>query len=365
MKKLSFVIVCALLLSMLSFDSYSQIKRKSVKRNNRHMATYRGKKKFGRQNVYSGVGLSINALNYFGDLAPLPRKFSTDISFTSPSIGLSFFHRFGPRYTLQAQYMYGAIKGSDAESADKSDVENGQYRSLRNASFRNRMHELSVVGYFDLFDNQRTYISRVKWTPYVFMGGALFYHNPQALAPATDLQGNPLPQAGQWVDLQPLGTEGQYSYLVSGDANFGIKPYSLLQFSIPFGIGARFRINEVFDLWADIGFRYTFTDYLDDVSANYTDIWRIKAKDPSLTALAQALAYRTGEVITPADITANPSLFTTYNENGKTYSNIRSGYGTEYPTNNRGNRKNDDIIMVTSIKLTYILGATFHKAKFR
>ncbi|MFM8913888.1 MAG: DUF6089 family protein [Flammeovirgaceae bacterium] len=363
MKKLSFVVVCAVLLSTLSFDSYSQLNRKAIKRNNKRMASFRGKKRgFGRQNVYSGVGISLNALNNFGDLAPLPRKFSTDISFTSPSIGISLYHRFGPRYTLQAQYMYGAIKGSDAESADRNDKENGQYRALRNASFRNRMHELSVVAYFDLFENQSTYISRVKWTPYVFAGGALFYHNPQAQAPATDLQGNPLPQAGQWVDLQPLGTEGQYSDLAPGDANFGIKPYSLLQFSIPFGIGARFRINEVFDLWADIGFRYTFTDYLDDVSANYTDIWKIKAKDPALTPLAQAMAYRTGEVVTD---TSDPNLFTTYNApDGKTY-RLRNGYGTEYPTNNRGNRNNNDIIMVTSVKLTYILGATFHKAKFR
>jgi hypothetical protein len=41
------------------------------------------------------------------------------------------------------------------------------------------------------------------------------------------------------------------------------------------------------------------------------------------------------------------------------------GYGSESKTNNRGNKKNNDIYMVTSIKLTYILGATFHRAKFR
>jgi hypothetical protein len=146
--------------------------------------------------------------------------------------------------------------------------------------------------------------------------------------------------------------------LAAGDANFGIKPYSLLQFSIPFGVGARFRINEVFDLWADVGFRYTFTDYLDDVSANYTDVWKIKAEDPSLTALAQAMAYRTGEVA------STQGSFTTHTVDGKTYT-LLNGYGTEYPTNNRGNKSNNDIIMVTSIRLTYILGATLHKAKFR
>lgn len=358
MKKLSLVVICAVLLTALSFDSYSQLNRKAIKRNNKRMASYRGKKAFGRQNVYSGVGISLNALNYFGDLAPLPRKFSTDISFTKPSIGLSFFHRFGPRYTLQAQYMYGALSGSDAESADKNDAENGVFRYQRNLSFRNRIHELSVVAVFDLFENQSTYISRVKWTPYIFAGGALFYHNPQAQAPATFLDGSPNPYAGQWVDLRPLGTEGQYSDLAASDVNFGIKPYSNLQFSIPFGLGARFRVNEVFDIWADLSFRYTFTDYLDDVSGNYVDLTKIRSQsnDPTMNKLAQAMSYRTNELLgaPPANVGVDYGTF-----------RVWPGYGSENPENLRGNKKNNDIFMVTSVRLTYILGATFHKAKFR
>lgn len=358
MKKLSFIVVCAVLLAAFSFDGYAQLNRKAIKRSTKRMATYRGKKHFGRQNVYSGIGISLNAMNYFGDLAPLPKRFSTDISFTKPSLGVSFFHRFGPRYTLVAQYMYGALSGSDAESADKEDLGNGIFRYNRNLSFRNRIHELSVVAVFDLFENESTYISRVKWTPYVFAGGALFYHNPQALAPAKFLDGTDNPYAGQWFDLKPLGTEGQYSDLAPGDVNYGIKPYSNLQFSIPFGIGARFRVNEVFDIWADLSFRYTFTDYLDDVSANYVDLSKIRSEsnDPTLNKLAQAMSYRT-----------NDSLGAPPAGTGVDYGSFRTwrGYGAEDPGNLRGNKKNNDIFMVTSVKLTYILGATFHKAKFR
>jgi Domain of unknown function (DUF6089) len=352
MRKLCFVLIGLFLLMGSATDSYAQFNRKAIKKNNKRMANFRGKKHgFGRQNAYSGFGISLNALNYFGDLAPAPTAFSTDISFTKPGIGISFFHRFGPRYTLQVQYMYGTLKGSDTESADKSDLSNGIYRYQRNLSFRNRVHELSAVAYFDLFDNQSTYISRVKWTPYVYVGIAAFYHNPQAQAPARDLQGNTLAQAGEWVDLQPLGTEGQNSTLNPSDVNSGIKPYGLLQVAIPFGIGARFRINEVMDLWADLGFRYTFTDYLDDASQNFVDLGVIK--DP----LAQALSYRSSEL--------SPSNLRPYvARDGKTYSVI-PGYGEEYPDNFRGNKKNNDIYMVTSIRLTYILGATFHKAKFR
>jgi hypothetical protein len=347
MRKLSFGLVTCLLVIFFSLESYGQFNRKMIKRNNKRIASYTGKKKFGREHVYSGVGFSLNALNYYGDLSPLPSKFSTDISFTKPGLGISFFHRFGPRYTLVGQFMYGTLKGSDAESAKGSD---GPFRKERNLSFRNRIKELSVTAYFDLFENNGTYISRVKWTPYVFIGLAAFLHNPQAQEPAKFLDGTVNPNAGKWVNLQPLGTEGQHSTLSSTDVNHGIKPYSLLQVAIPFGVGARFRINEVLDFWADVGFRYTFTDYLDDVSRNYVDLGVFK--DP----LAQAMSYRTNEVATPT---------TSYvGRDGKTY-NVVNGYGSEFRDNWRGNKNSRDIYMVTSLKITYILGATFHRAKFR
>ena len=371
MKKLYVCVIGVLLMAFVATDSFGQFNRRQIRRNNKRMATFTGKKRFNHEHVYSGVGLSLNALNYYGDLSPLPSKFSTDISFTKPAIGISFFHRFGPRYTLVGQFMYGTLKGSDAESA-KGGFD-GEARKLRNLSFRNRIKELSVTAMFDLFENQGTYISRVNWTPYVFAGAALLLQNPQAQAPATYLDGSTDPYAGKWVNLQPLGTEGQHAQLNPGgdptvidsnggkrDVNYGIKPYHLLQVAIPFGIGARFRLNELFDLSADIGFRYTFTDYLDDVSKSYVDVGVF---DPNGTftgknQLAQAMSYRSNEV-------AGANGIPTVARDGKTY-NLVPGYGGEgVGTNVRGNKHNKDIYMVTSIKLTYILGATFHKAKFR
>jgi hypothetical protein len=176
-----------------------------------------------------------------------------------------------------------------------------------------------------------------------------FINNPKAQAPATDLYGAPLAEAGKWVKLRPLGTEGQYSALDPTDANYGAKPYKVVQFAIPFGAGVRFRINEVMDLWADIGYRYTFTDYIDDVSKNYVGLDKLKSP------LAQAMSYRTNEVKgMPANPVMTPSGVV-----------VEAGYGHEYPDNMRGSKNDRDIYMVTSIRLTYILGATFHKAKFR
>ncbi len=352
MRRLFYLILVVCLVA--STDSFAQMNRKAIKKNNRRLSNFRGKKyHFGKEKIYNAIGFSLNALNYYGDLAPKPSRFSTDISFTRPALGISFTHRFGPRYSLTAGFMYGTLRGADIESADQGDNSNGVFRYQRNLSFRNRIKELSVTANFDLFQNQATYISRVKWTPYVYVGVAGFHHNPQAQAPATDLNGNALPQAGEWIDLKPLGTEGQNGGLSSTDVNAGIKPYKLIQVAIPFGIGARFRLNEVMDFSAELGFRYLFTDYIDDVSHNYVDLGIFGNNE-----LAKAMSYRSNEVV-PAS-----SLRPTQTRSGGTY-NLLPGYGQEHPDNLRGNNGDRDVYMVTSFKLTYILGKTFHRAKFR
>jgi hypothetical protein len=349
MRKLALLLLPILLVGFLTTDSMAQLNRKSIKKNNKRISHFKGKKQgFTKDKKYNSLGFSVNALNYYGDIAPRPNRVSTDISFTRPGLGVDFVHRFGPQFSAQAQFMYGILKGSDAASADPDD-DNGASRYKRNLSFRNQLKELSVVFVVDLFKNEATYISRVLWTPYAYLGVAGFVNSPQGLAPANDLTGAPLAEADQWVKLRPLGTEGQYSALDPSDANYGIEPYKLYQVAIPFGAGIRFKLNEVMDLWADIGYRYTFTDYLDDVSQNYVGLEKLTSP------LAQAMSYRTNEVAgMPSIPVVTPSGIV-----------VQAGYGHEHPDNVRGSENDKDIYMVTSIRLTYILGATFHKAKFR
>jgi hypothetical protein len=353
------------LLTSLGHEAYSQMNRRSIKKNNRRISSYRGKKfGFGPEKRYNTIGLSLNALNYYGDLSPRSNRISTDITFTRPAIGVSFTHRFGPRYQLTAAFMYGTLKGSDQDSADPGDAESGAFRYVRNLSFRNRIKELSVVASFDLFENMATYISRVKWTPYAYAGLAVFHHNPQALAPATDLAGNPLPNGGEWVDLQPLGTEGQHSDQQEGDANYGNKPYKRIQPAIPFGIGARFRLNEVIDISAEIGFRYLFTDYIDDVSKDYVNLNKLDSE------LAKAMSYRSNELGDAPTEAVNMILSKTPRFDYGNFTTV-PGYGqvnegdSPEKFNKRGESSDRDIYMVTTIRVTYILGKTFHRAKFR
>jgi len=337
-----------------AYEAFSQMDRGSIRKNNKRLMTFRGKKSnFGKEKRYLSAGFTLSALNYYGDLAPNAARLSTDISFTRPALGITVSQRLGPRYSITGGFMYGTLRGSDFSSADENDVSSGMYRFYRNLSFRNRIKELSVVASFDLFENQATYLSRPDWTPFIFAGIAVFHHNPQAVAPAVGLNGQPLTEAGNWVSLHDLGTEGQYADLLPTDANYGIKPYKLIQFSIPIGIGVRFKVHDVVDVSAELGFRYLFTDYIDDVSKNYVDLGVLDSD------LAKALSYRSNELTRP-DIARQPMVA----RDGMTYDLI-NGYGYEYPTNMRGKEGNKDIFMVTTFRLSYIVGKTMHKAKFR
>lgn len=351
-KVLQWIVILTFFLG--THETFGQMDRGLIRKNNKRLMTYRGlKSTFSKAKRYLSLGGTVSALNYYGDLAPGAGRLSTDISFTRPALGLTLTQRLGPRYSIVGGFMYGTLRGSDFQSADKSDLNSGHYRHLRNLSFRNRIKELSVVAMFDLFENQGTYLSRADWTPYVFAGLTVFHHNPQAIAPATGLNGDPLPEAGEWVNLRDLGTEGQHAALLPTDANYGIKPYKLMQVAIPIGAGVRFKVHDVIDLSAEVAFRYLFTDYIDDVSRNYVDLGVLDSE------LARALSYRSNELDRP-EIPRVPVTA----RNGVTYQHI-NGYGYEHPTNIRGRQQNNDIFMVTTVRVSYIVGKTMHRAKYR
>jgi len=357
------IIIGTLILFISSFvviDANAQLKRKALKKNNKRMSNFHGKKNnFDKNKKYNYIGITLNSFNYFGDLSPLPKKVSTDISFTRPAIGFTFGHRFGPRYTLRGEFRYGTLKGSDFKSADPNNNESaGRY--VRNLSFRNRIKELTVTGVFDLFKNGSTYINRVDLTPYAFIGLTVYSHNPQAYVGSD----SGLPEAGSWVNLRPLGTEGQNMDLPEGSVNQGLKPYKNIQIAIPFGIGARYKLNEVMDLSFELAVRYTFTDYLDDVSGGYADNALLAAQNP----LAAYLSDRSGEA-TDAEsgsqrFDGTDNLATTL-FNNKASDGTVAGYGKDDPLNLRGNRNDNDLYFVTTLRLAYVLGGSFRKAKFR
>jgi hypothetical protein len=104
------------------------------------------------------------------------------------------------------------------------------------------------------------------FSPYLFIGLALFHFNPQA-----NLN-------NQWYDLQAVGTEGQGSFAYKSDR------YKLTQVSVPFGAGIKYSVSKRLCIGAEWGLRKTYTDYLDDVSTVYADPRLIMAEQGEAAA---------------------------------------------------------------------------------
>jgi len=214
------------------------------------IGTSNAQQSFKKYRYYS-IGGCLNAMNYIGDLDPGPSFLSPSIKFTRYNFGVTGLYRIQPRVSLRGTISYGRIKGDDAVSADYENK--NVYRLYRNLSFRNQIYEVKFDVVIDLFANARRYTKRPDYTPYMFIGLAYFHHNPQGQTPE-----------GDWVNLKDLHTEGQ-------GLPGGPKNYSRNQLALPIGLGFRYKLSKQWDLAFDMGWRFTLTDYLDDVAGVYYD----------------------------------------------------------------------------------------------
>lgn len=159
------------------------------------------------------------------------------------------------------------------------------------------------------------------------------------------------------------------------------QPYSRFQIVLPVGIGARYKLTNNLDISMDIGYRHTFTDYLDDVSGEYVDLsgFGDPLANPDVI-LAMAMSDKSNqfdqqtfnENILPVLNTQRISTYNTALNPDFTWSRA-AGYGKaagvgndDIRRNNRGNQNDNDIYIVTNISVTYILGGGLVRgAKFR
>ena len=224
-----------LLLALISLLAHSQTLRKDVE-----------------------IGVMLGAMNYIGDLNS--QSAAGKMNMAGSAILRYDFHS---RWAVQFGFSYGNIEGGNPDAIEK-----------RNLSFRSQIIEGSLTVQFNFVPYQNGAYAQ-RFTPYMFAGIGVFGFNPK-----TQYNGN-------WYELQPLCTEGQ------GLAQYpDRKPYSLIQLSIPFGLGFKCRIGKYFTVGAEYGFRKTWTDYLDDVSTTYVDGELLTANTEAMAAI---LSDRSGE----------------------------------------------------------------------
>ncbi|WP_210519219.1 DUF6089 family protein [Hymenobacter terricola] len=281
---------------------------------------------FSKRKQYNSVGFSLNAMNYFGDVTPYTNFTSLRFGATRVGAGVSITRRFYPRVSGRFGLSYGRISGNDADAADKNDPD-GKFRYNRNFDFRNDILEASAVAVIDLIENRNNYLKRPDFVPYVFAGVAGFYSNPKGKT-----------ASGDYIALADLRTEGQ------------AKAYSQTQFAIPFGGGIRYRINRNFDASLEIGWRKTFTDYLDDVGGKFAGPAALGVTPGQPVASMSAQQYF-GYGITRSVSSPDPAApFTGFTNAGE----------------QRGDSGNKtDWYIVTGVTLNYILTPRIKNPKFR
>lgn len=184
-------------------------------------------------------GIGIGAAHYFGDL-------NTRAALNKPkfSAGAFFRKQFGNYIGLKIAANYAQIGYSDIYSQNET-------QKRRNLSFNSNIWELSVSGDFNFFKFYPG-ISGFTYTPYVSLGVGVFSYDPYAYL------------AKQKYFLRPIGTEGQ------GSAAYpDRKPYSSMAVCFPIALGFKYNLNEKTNMFIEAGYRFTNTDYLDDVSTTY------------------------------------------------------------------------------------------------
>jgi hypothetical protein len=216
-------------------------------------------------------GIGLGAAHYFGDL-------NTRARVNRPKTAATAFFRknFGNYIALRVGASYAKLGYSDIYNT------HNEFMRRRNLSFNSNVWELALQGDFNFyrFMPGDPYF---RFTPYITFGAGIFNYDPYAYLADTK------------YFLRPLGTEGQ------GDSSYpDRKPYSSMAVSVPLGVGFKYALNERINLGFEVVYRFTNTDYLDDVSKTYVDPAIFPNNPdgtPSTARLLSDRSYETGPLI--------------------------------------------------------------------
>jgi hypothetical protein len=200
---------------------------------------------FGQYNL--DYGFSVGGSNYLGELGGgegVGRGFVSDmeLGFTRWTLGGFVRYKLSQKFAIKGSLNYIRLTGDDVKSSNPG-------RTARNLNFKNDMFEFLGTGEFYVYqvnDVGGTGRYNTDFNLYIFGGAGVFYSSPKGQN-----------TSGEWVSLRPLETEG-----VS---------YSSINLAIPLGIGFYYTLQKKYRLGLEIGWRTTFTDYIDDISTNYVN----------------------------------------------------------------------------------------------
>jgi len=202
---------------------------------------------FASAQKHHEIGIWGGVANYYGDLQSKWIPTGTANSRTyKPSGGIIYKYFINPSVGFRFGASY--IRVTAADSLSEIAV-----NKRRNLDFSNNLVE--VYGGIEL-NLLPIDMEKFHFTPYVFAGIGAFYGSPYT----KDANGDK-------VVLRNLSTEGQ------GLPQYpDRKVYPLVNAAFPFGGGIKCFVGNTLVISAEVGLRYTSTDYLDDVSRSYVNM---------------------------------------------------------------------------------------------
>jgi hypothetical protein len=195
------------------------------------------------------ISAGIGPTQYFGELYSF-WKYNEGIQ---PDWNANFAvnYIFGTHLKARLEGTYYKISGSDPPSDPRA------YRTPRNLSFRGSNIEVAALIEYYWHPVKVNNITRHLWNPYIFAGVGMSTNNPQA-----ELNGT-------WVDLRPLQLENN--------------PYNDKIVVFPMGLGFKYKLNVYMDMKFEGNYRFTLTDYMDDISAYNVKEFYLDLVDDYLT----------------------------------------------------------------------------------
>lgn len=170
------------------------------------------------------IGLTLGSTLYNGDIDVVAKNMGSAMR---PTIGILGKYRLSDNVLLRGQVLRGKLSASEKNHPEA-------WRQERGFAFVGNLTEISAMLEWEL-------INKGRFTGFAFGGvGATFFN------PKTD-----------------FNTPSKFVADVNPDLNTN---YKKITPAIPLGFGVKYALPKDFYLSAEVGYRVTFTDYLDGIS---------------------------------------------------------------------------------------------------
>ncbi len=265
-------------------------------------------------------GLNLGGSTYIGEIGnpgiteDIENPFPLHIVPRQARYNVGMFYRYNFTRNIAARFEANWVRVAGADSLSDDPARIG-----RNLSFRTDIAEFSLQAeYAFLVMNDIARRSRVDFRADVHAGIGYMLYYPKAQLD------------DKWYSLRPLATEGIENEYGTG---------SLI---VPIGAGFSWTFGKKIRAGMDFTYRFTFTDYIDDVSTDYAYPTELPYLESFSFANRSAEAFGRG----------NPDL---------------PDPGFYNPGSRRGNPETNDGYFMIQFKVSYVINLqnSFYKARYK